>query len=192
MKTAVAIAASLLMLAAFAARAATGPSPEPQRASAPSLKEHRIVAPTADVLRIEATDKAPTASVKAVEPAPVALPQEKAGASGMPEAPTIARQLARELGLSSVQRSSVESILVDRHREIEAYFAEIRARKVFTLEEWSRRTKGIKEGSYRRIEALLDARQASAFLGLLERNGLNDTIAFKVPDDVANLDDFKD
>lgn len=193
MRIAVAIAASILMLAAFAARASTErPAESLRRTPAPAEERPRVVAPAAGAVRGVGTIEASTSPVKALEPSLAAYREAKTGGPGVPDPRTIAGQLARELGLSPVQRSSVESILADREREIEAYFAEIRARKVHTLEDWSRRMTGIKEGSYRRIEMLLDARQAQAFRALLERRALNDTIAFRIPDDVTNMDDFKE
>lgn len=192
MKPLVAFSGTLLMLAALAARAA-GERSKDAVAPAATLREAAVeptpVAPAATKATVE---KAVAPAASAVEPSPVLARTERVSGPSMPSGRAVAAQLVRELGLSPAQLRAVEAILDQRDVEIEAYFEEIRARKVASLEEWARRIEGIKEGTYRRIDALLEAQQQERFIGLLERRALNDTIAFRIPDDVVNLDDAKD
>jgi len=90
--------------------------------------------------------------------------------------------------LTSIQRSAVEQILKDREEEIRALHESVLRSGVIDIRRYDWQADTMKEGWFRKIDALLDRAQHERFLALVQQGMLNEGLAFTVEPGMTVLD----
>lgn len=154
--------------------------------------------------RVERAQAASPAGPPAETPAPTAPEGPRKAvpdplpAAGQPEAAAarpkdgsagkMAAQLDRELKPTPLQRGSLEQFLKERDAEIKAYHDGIARTGVIDLRQYEWQVDQMKDGWYRKIDAVLDRAQHERFLALVQQGFLNEGLAFTVEPGMTVLD----
>jgi hypothetical protein len=96
--------------------------------------------------------------------------------------------LERELELAPEQILRITRVLQERQKEIEGFFKELRASRVFRTSEYERKVEAIREESYRRMGEMLGPAQYQRYTDLLAQGKLSDTVAFEMTPEMIVLD----
>jgi hypothetical protein len=149
---------------------------------APVLKAERTPAPAAEPV--------PAPALEVAREAETARPSAVQAPSPKPRTDYATATLLRgRLGLSDERKKQVMEILDERAATVAAYESEVLARGWFRLDDFERRIGEIRELSYRRIAALLDAEQRAKFEAGRTELAAKDFISIAVPEEnVACLD----
>lgn len=182
MKYAIPLGALLLLGAAVSLHRASSP-----RATGSDRRGTVVAPPEAGGI----PSAAPAPPLAVVPPGAVAEGRRSAAdrqTSGGASMVRLATTLDRELTLTAFQRESVEHFLKDREAEIKALHAGILRSGVIDLSDYEWRVGLMKDGWYRKIDALLDRVQHARFLKLVQDGFLNEGLAFTVEPGMTVLD----
>jgi len=183
-KTAIPLGTILLVAAAALHRSAppaaegkprTMPSPVVVRQDSPVELRRR----GDDAVQVAVAAPAPAPVVKSVSP-------EKP----VPQATwrKLIVQVDRSVELSAIQRSTMEQFLRERDDEIRALHESIVRAGVIDIRRYDWQADTLKEGWFRKIDALLDRAQHEKFMALVQQGILNEGLAFTVEPGMTVLD----
>ena len=146
----------------------------------------------------------PVAAVAETRPASGGNPERSAEAPSTPAIPTpvpsrsqaeeaapwrkLSNTLNQSLSLTTSQEGRVEQILRERTEEIRVCHAEMRRAQLIDVQQYEWQVARMKESWFKRIDALLDARQHRQFVLLAEQGFFNDGLGFTVDPGMTVLD----
>jgi hypothetical protein len=136
----------------------------------------------------------PMATVPAPAVPAEVVPEAKRPAavgSDRKSAASLARMVAlldRELALTGHQREAAERFLQERNQEIKACHAAIVRAGVIDIPNYEWQVREMKDGWYRKLDALLDRAQHDRFLALVQQGFFNEGLSFTVEPGMTVLD----
>jgi hypothetical protein len=136
-------------------------------------------------VRVEAGSVPDPVSRAAVSPPPSA---PKAAAPAAPAWKKSLGILDQALELTAAQKPAIEQMLQDREMEIRSFHDGFRKAGIVDLRDFDWKANLLKASWYRKLDALLDARQHEALMPLLEKGLLNEGLAFTVEPGMTILD----
>lgn len=181
MKYAIPLGTILLVAAAAALHRSSPPAAggQPRAMAGPEARE------VASSEARPSQDSSEKSSLPVPPPAPVAK-------GGPPAKPVSWQKLLVKVDssveLTSIQRSAVEEILKQRDDEIRALHDSVLRSGVVDIRRYDWQADTMKEGWFRKIDALLDRSQHERFLALVEQGMLNEGLAFAVEPGMTVLD----
>ena len=185
MKYAIPLGALLLVCVAAALNLAS-----PPRAASPERRVTVVAPREAPEVRSAAMAAAPppvspAGSIPEIQQSAAAVTDRKVAAASTGKLTVL---LDRELTLTTLQRDAVEQLLKDRDLEIKACHAAILRSGVIDIPQYEWQAGLMKEGWYRKIDALLDRAQHERLLALVQKGFFNEGLAFTVEPGMTVLD----
>ena len=187
MKTAIPL--GLVLLVAGAAAIHHSASPQVER------KQPKSVTETVSQERREEFRASEEASVKSRAPESASAAIEKPAPPPPVSKQTVTvswpkmiAQMDREVGLTTLQRSSMEELLKAREDEIKALHDGILRAGIVDIRRYDWQADLMKDAWYRKLDALLDREQHDRFVALIQKGFLNEGLAFTIEPGMTVLD----
>ena len=175
----------LLGIAAVLVRRGSASEPEFQAPRSVPSSAVATSSPSMDAkveVRVRATE-----SVRSLTP-PEAREVVKTGPSPIATPWALLGALDRKLRLTDFQKRQAEEIFRERNLKVEDYGIEVARRGWAQLKDFDLRVGGLREDSYRRFAAILDAAQAVEFARQVAVGIPEDHLSIEIPDGLVVLD----